>query len=604
MEFAATSAALPNLSFSDSQREKVANSSSSVDDIVKDGEGSIKPDSYYTPNDSFRKKSGERQNKAVRSTSSKENQRKDEAYGELDITTPSSPSSSVESELLPDKHYSHLRCIQKLSHVHSTIWEVLTTPSPTRAASKRGDYKEFMEEKNSNSSSTFLTELDEAKTTVENSSNRTKSSLNPKPPAGSPPRSGRTPYKWHPGDEMIAALTTEAVSSPSLFRDTHSSSSENGDDNKRSRPRGTHNSGRSKQKRRQLRSKSKTKEKCLPADESSSSTTAKYHNENNDSTPTSRGNLSSTTSRRSSRRSAGKKKISSPSNIQHSNVTTTTSMSQAPSPSTSPHQQEANERPLNFEKSNEGKFSTQNHKDENKSPNVGVKELVLVTSPSSTQYDNVEVGAGEEKGSTGSFGQNIVKKKNNRNFLTMKSTKQHQKDRAPSKGPIKLIRSQRTPRKKIGPDTRSSRLPPPKSPYSHLRCVQNLHIINSPTKEASNIDDVNNNNDNKRRDMSTSEDDLDNPDQIEVKLVAGKIKPVPCIALQYRDKYLPQGQLRCLEVQLPIIPKPDDLPLKMYIQEYCEYVCHRLCKEAKPFQYIELNQLRRVVTCVSLKVNK
>ena len=184
MEFAATSAALPNLSFSDSQGKKVGKSSSSVDNIVKDYEGNMKPDSYYTPKDTFRKKS-KKQNKSVRSTSSKENQHKDKAYGELDITTPSSPSSSVESELLPDKHYSHLRCIQKLSHVHSTIWEVLTTPSPTRAASKRGDYNEFIEEKNRNSSSTFLTELDEAeqeeetKTTVENSSNSTISTIIP-----------------------------------------------------------------------------------------------------------------------------------------------------------------------------------------------------------------------------------------------------------------------------------------------------------------------------------------------------------------------------------------------------------------------------------------
>ena len=625
---------------------------------------------FHTPrNDIKRKKKKKQQQQSIDTSIESSNN----GFSENKPSSPlSSSNDSVESELLPDKHYSHLRCIQKLSHVHNTIWEVLTTPSPTRA-SKRGadgdNYKEFVEEKIRNienkKASTFLTELSKAQqqqadqeNALENSSTYNNNNLNPKPPAGSPPRSGRTPYKWHPGDEMIASLitTTSEVDdrngkSPSLFRETKDSSStitkknKDVDDNNNRRnnknPRRHHSSGRSKQKHRHLRKTTdEEKRKRVDKDKEEKNMNRKvnetekveekdeYTNiQMRESTPTTTSTTSSSRRSTSSRRRRRGKKVSSPAikrnsknekttRRQRTTSSTTISMSQAPSPSTSPHQQQERELALKFKESR--------NKDENKSPNIihNVKEP-LVTSPSSLSYDEREKKEQveeEEEGEIISKHTTTANMNTQRLFQTRNNGKNNSKDRISStmqsKGPIKLIRSKRTPSKKIGPDTRSSRLPPPKSPYSHLRCVQNLHIINSPPKDlnkkVSNINDVNSNGDNVNKQTSSgsmnnnSHDDDDNnnnPDQIEAVLVAGKIKPVPCIALQYRDKHLPPGQLRCLEVQLPIIPKPDDLPMKMYIQEYCEYVCHRLCKEAKPFQYIELNQLRRVVTCLSLKLS-
>ena len=81
------------------------------------------------------------------------------------------------------------------------------------------------------------------------------------------------------------------------------------------------------------------------------------------------------------------------------------------------------------------------------------------------------------------------------------------------------------------------------------------------------------------------------------------MKPNPCIALHYRSKGQALASWPVAVFGSPTLQnsKAGELAKKMYIQEYCEYVCHRLCKEAKAFAFIQRNQLRRVVTCLSLK---
>lgn len=492
--------------------------------------------------------------------------------------------NSPEAELLPEKHYSHLRCVQKLSYVHSTLSGAETTPSPTSHPDDEED-EEFE----------YTIIFDDPAAFKDS-----YGPLNPRPPAGSPPRSGRTPSKWQPNHQQIAALTTldgeerKHDQEPTLFRETKTSDAEENLIRRK-------NAGRSKQKEHRLRRHKNKAVANVPL--------LKVGDQRNRSRDIAAAPTSTT-----SRKSRVKKSPSPQRKGTSSRRRRTKTMSQAPSPSTSPHQLE--ERSFSSKRAELGK-------DENVSPNVGRQQLL--SSPSSDEKVDVERSTAKmiksPEFSTPTSLQRSIRSFGNARKRLLPKNKASATGRASStqaKGPIKLLPPKRTPKKTIGPESRSSRLPPPKSPYSHLRCVQNLHIINSPPKEQSKktpkIEDGKQNNSGVVREKdviasspsvgNTTDEGNDNPDKIEAVLVAGKMKPNPCIALHYRDKHLPAGQLRCLEVQLPKIPKPEDLPFKMYIQEYCEYVCHRLCKEAKAFKFIQRNQLRRVVTCLSLKMSK
>eukprot|EP00944_MAST-04C_sp_MAST-4C-sp1_P015266 g15266.t1 len=493
--------------------------------------------------------------------------------------------NSPEAKLLPEKHYSHLRCVQKLSYVHSTLSGTETTPSPTNRPDDEGD-EEFE----------YTIIFDDPAAFKDACTAR-----DPRPPAGSPPRSGRTPSKWQPNHQQIAALTTrdgeerKHNQATNLFRETKMADAEENLIRRK-------NAGRSKQKENRLRRHKENAMGNVPL--------LKIGEQRNRSRDIAAAPTSTKSGKSRREKSASPRRKGTSSRRRRAKT-----MSQAPSPSASPHQRKG------------GSFLSKQPKlgkDENVSPNVGRQQLL--SSPSSDE--KVDVEGSTAKGfnspgfSTPTSSQRSKRSLGNARKRLLPKNKASPKARTSStqaKGPIKLLPPKRTPKKKIGPDTRSSRLPPPKSPYSHLRCVQNLHIINSPPKEESKklqkIEDGKQSNSSVVRGdkdviasspslRNTTGDNSDNPDEIEAVLVAGKMKPNPCIALHYRDKHLPAGQLRCLEVQLPKIPKPENLPLKMYIQEYCEYVCHRLCKEAKAFAFIQRNQLRRVVTCLSLKMSK
>ena len=493
--------------------------------------------------------------------------------------------NSPEAKLLPEKHYSHLRCVQKLSYVHSTLSGTETTPSPTNRPDAEDD-EEFE----------YTIIFDDPAAFKDS-----YSALDPRPPAGSPPRSGRTPSKWQPNHQQIAALTTtdgeerKHEQASNLFRETKTADSEENLIRRK-------NAGRSKQKENRLRRHKKNAMGNVPL--------LKVGEQRNRSRDIAAAPTSTTSGKSRRKKSASPRREGTSSRRRRAKT-----MSQAPSPSASPHQRKGES------------FSSKQQelvKNENVSPNVGRQQLL--SSPSSDEKVDMEgstaKGFNSPEFSTPTSLQRSTRSIGKARKRLQPKNKTSHKGRISStqaKGPIKLLPPKRTPKKKIGPDTRSSRLPPPKSPYSHLRCVQNLHIINSPPKEESKklqkIEDGKQSNSCVVRGdedvnasspclRNTTGDNSNNPDEIEAVLVAGKMKPNPCIALHYRDKHLPAGQLRCLEVQLPKIPKPENLPLKMYIQEYCEYVCHRLCKEAKAFAFIQRNQLRRVVTCLSLKMSK
>ena len=123
--------------------------------------------------------------------------------------------NSPEAKLLPEKHYSHLRCVQKLSYVHSTLSGTETTPSPTNRPDAEDD-EEFE----------YTIIFDDPAAFKDS-----YSALDPRPPAGSPPRSGRTPSKWQPNHQQIAALTTtdgeerKHEQASNLFRETKTADS-------------------------------------------------------------------------------------------------------------------------------------------------------------------------------------------------------------------------------------------------------------------------------------------------------------------------------------------------------------------------------------------
>ena len=81
----------------------------------------------------------------------------------------------------------------------------------------------------------------------------------------------------------------------------------------------------------------------------------------------------------------------------------------------------------------------------------------------------------------------------------------------------------------------------------------------------------------------------------EVILVAGKVKPVPTIAVQFRDSRLPAGMLRLVEVELPLVEKPATLSIKRFVQERTEELVARLRSDAPGFSSAPAHKLRKVL---------
>ena len=485
-------------------------------------------------------------------------------------------SSSNERQLLPDKSYSHLRCVQKLQQVHSTIWEVLTTPSPTRAGRPAPNrrFEEGLQE-----DSTYGDAEKEARRTDEENAD---SGLAPRPPAGSPPRSGRTPYKWEleHGEESVENKEPAQSVTPSTTSGRRK--------------------GRRRSKKRLLTSTAVAAAKNVPTTSGVEGNREKYREKHR----------------------PGERKEQS------------VASSQAPSPSTSPLNKSAEveatavHQPKTPEESMRKKRRPRRRTPipsellqparrkpvevENIHPNKGAEETVLVSSPSSSieeeenkrklVLERRRAQAAESKRQLDAFIKNRdkrpakSKKKSKRVAAAAKNTDvRHRRSMPSTKGPIKSAKSTRKPLVA----EKSSHLPPSSSPYSHLRCMQNLHIIHSPEK----ADVTPTDSETKNGGSSTEQKDADGSEglKFEAVLVAGKSTPHPSVAVHYRDAALPSGQLRCLEVQLPIIEKPPEMTLKLFVEEYCEYMCHRLCVEAKPFRAVAVGQLRRIVTCLALK---
>jgi len=80
-----------------------------------------------------------------------------------------------------------------------------------------------------------------------------------------------------------------------------------------------------------------------------------------------------------------------------------------------------------------------------------------------------------------------------------------------------------------------------------------------------------------------------------VILVAGKVRPVPTVAVQFRQRGLPSGMLRLVEVEIPIVMKPHDVSTKRFVQERTEIVMKRLTEEAPGFAAVAPYQLRKVL---------
>ena len=379
-------------------------------------------------------------------------------------------ASSVERELLPDHSYSHLRCVQKLQQVHTTIWEVLTTPSPTRA--RRGPSKSNDPE---NEPGIILL--------------TPGTHLAPRPPAGSPPRSGRTPDKWE-GDG--------GVPTGNLDRDDSTAPSTTA-----RRPR---RSGRSSSHTRYLTTAALKKEERRRERQME---------------------------RERHRETLAEQTADCVHNLKNK-------VADAPSPSTSPQ-------------------------NENRPANGG-----LVASPSASadhdrcllRADALRMEAAESK------------KQVDMCLARCAARRELQNRRG---GPVRA----RPPSSTSNID--SVRTPPPGA-YSHVRCVQHLNGLRTQPEDENQTVGV------------------DEAVSIEAMWVAGKLLPHPCIALHFRDARLPDGQLRCLEVRLPVVSRPEGAALKLFVSEYCEYVCSRLSEEAAPFRNVAIAQLRRVITALAVKM--
>ena len=80
-----------------------------------------------------------------------------------------------------------------------------------------------------------------------------------------------------------------------------------------------------------------------------------------------------------------------------------------------------------------------------------------------------------------------------------------------------------------------------------------------------------------------------------VILVAGKVRPVPTVAVQFRDSRLPAGMLRLVEVEIPVVPKPAQVSIKRFVQERTEELVARLRLEAPGFANAPAHKLRKVL---------
>ena len=376
-------------------------------------------------------------------------------------------ASPVERELLPDRNYSHLRCVQKLQQVHTTIWEVLTTPSPTRA--RHGP-------SNSNEPEEIILLTP-------------GTHLAPRPPAGSPPRSGRTPDKWE-GDGEIA--TRNLDHGDSTVPSTTSR-----------RPR---RSGRSSSHTRYL-------------------TTAALKKEER--------HLERQMERERHQETLAEKNANRVHKLKNK-------VADAPSPSTSPQNEN---RPANG---------------------------ALVASPSaSADHDRCLLRA---------------------NALRMEAAEsKKQVDTCLARCAARReLRNRRGTPVRAHPSSLTSNIDavrtPPPGAYSHVRCVQHLNGLRTQPKDENQTVGA------------------DEAVSVEAMWVAGKLLPHPCVALHFRDARLPDGQLRCLEVRLPVVSRPEGAALKLFVSEYCEYVCSRLSEEAAPFRNVAIAQLRRVITALAIKM--
>ena len=81
----------------------------------------------------------------------------------------------------------------------------------------------------------------------------------------------------------------------------------------------------------------------------------------------------------------------------------------------------------------------------------------------------------------------------------------------------------------------------------------------------------------------------------QVVLVAGKVRPVPTVAVQFRQRGLPKGMLRLVEVEIPVVHKPSQVSTKRFVQEQTEIVLGRLTREAPGFAAVAPYQLRKVL---------
>ena len=80
-----------------------------------------------------------------------------------------------------------------------------------------------------------------------------------------------------------------------------------------------------------------------------------------------------------------------------------------------------------------------------------------------------------------------------------------------------------------------------------------------------------------------------------VILIAGKVRPVPTVAVQFRDSRLPAGMLRLVEVEIPVVPKPGRISIKRFVQARTEELVARLRLEAPGFANAPAHKLRKVL---------
>lgn len=87
-------------------------------------------------------------------------------------------------------------------------------------------------------------------------------------------------------------------------------------------------------------------------------------------------------------------------------------------------------------------------------------------------------------------------------------------------------------------------------------------------------------------------------------LVAGRMKPNPSVAVQFRDPQLPAGLLRCLDVGLPLSAKDPKVPTSRFVKSEVESLIALLHREAPIFRCVAPHQLRRVLTCIAVEFVK